>query len=273
MVQKALMARRYCSRAESETSSSPLGGGAAAGGDDVVNSAGPRLPGRARRPYGRRMRRLSLLFALSACSTPDDQVAGEAAEIKLGRLRLSVAPIGRFAHGAFDPDGGVAEIVAHDPLTQRLLVVNGQTNAIDVLDMSDPSALALAATVDLSGYGGGVQSVATHAGVAAAAVQGPVSTDPGSIVFFDVATGGVLDVVEAGALPDMVEFTRDGRYLLSADEGESSPDYSVDPEGSVTVVDLRAGFPATARRATFAAFDGAVPAGVRIGRPGAPASR
>ena len=216
---------------------------------------------------------MAILAGLTGCHADDPEaVSGDRAELARAPRDVALVPIGRFVHGTFNADGGVAEIVAHDPSTQRLLVVNGQANAIDVLDMSDPAALTRVATLELGRFGGGVQSVATHAGVGAAAVQGFVTTDPGRIVFFDVATGAVLDVVTAGALPDMVAFTGDGRYLLSANEGEPSADYAIDPRGSVTIVDLRNGFPASARHVGFEAFDGAVPAGVRIGKRGAPAS-
>ncbi len=47
--------------------------------------------------------------------------------------RLSVRPIGTYSAGAFN--GGAAEIVAHDPATQRLFVVNGASATIDVLDI------------------------------------------------------------------------------------------------------------------------------------------
>jgi len=216
---------------------------------------------------------MMLVAASAGCeSDRPDALDEDGSDLRLGSNQLSVTPIGRFVHGAFTPAGGVAEIVAHDPTTQRLLVVNGQTNAIDVLDMSDPRALTLVTTIDIGSFGGGVQSVASHEGVGVAAIQAFVATDPGSLVFFDVATGAVLDVVPAGALPDMVEFTRDGKYVLSADEGESSPTYDIDPPGSVTIADLRFGFPAAARQVTFEAFDAAVPPGVRIGKPGALAS-
>jgi len=54
----------------------------------------------------------------------------------------------------------------------------------------------------------------------------------------------------------MLTFTPDGRFLLVANEGEPSDDYLVDPEGSVSIVDLGAGLPGTVRAAGFSAFAG-----------------
>ena len=70
--------------------------------------------------------------------------------------------------------------------------------------------------------------------------------------------------MQVGALPDMLTFTPDGRTLLVANEGEPSgygPGHT-DPEGSVSVVDVRDGVPAQAdvRTAGFAGFDRRGPA-------------
>src|SRR5690606_41850090 len=83
-----------------------------------------------------------------------------------------------------------------------------------------------------------------------------------------------IDRVQVGALPDMVTFTPDGRYVLVANEGEPSNDYSVDPEGSVSVVEVLAdgsGF-GTARVAGFGQFEAQkqqlIERGVRTYGPG-----
>ncbi len=39
-------------------------------------------------------------------------------------------------------------------------------------------------------------------------------------------------------MPDMITFTPDGKYVLAANEGEPNGYRSINPEGSVTVIDL-----------------------------------
>jgi 2',3'-cyclic-nucleotide 2'-phosphodiesterase / 3'-nucleotidase / 5'-nucleotidase len=180
--------------------------------------------------------------------------------------------LGSYDHGGFARSA--AEIVAHDPASQRLFVVNAEDSSIDILDISDPAnPVANLSAINISTYGDQANSVDVCNGVVAAAVQADVKTDLGSIVFFDAA-GNFLKSVEAGALPDMVTFTPNCEYVLSANEGEPNS-YgqadSIDPEGSLTVVDLRNGLAnATAKQATFEEFAGEdLDASVRIYGPGA----
>ena len=103
-------------------------------------------------------------------------------------------------------------------------------------------------------------------------------TDPGTVSFFDAATNAALGQVTVGALPDMVTFTRSGDFALVANEGEPEGYCAgdVDPEGSVSVVDLRAGAAAASvRTAGFAAFDADAlrAGGVRVYGPGASAAQ
>lgn len=169
-------------------------------------------------------------------------------------------------------DDSAAEIVSYDAKSQRLFVVNGSAKAVTVLDMQGNQL----ATLDVSAYGS-PNSVAAYDGVVAVAVAADPKTDPGYVVFFDAATGRELKSVAAGALPDMVTFTPDGKYVLTANEGEPNDDYSVDPEGSITLINLRDGVAglteAHVRQLGFAGFnsqkDALAASGVRIFGPNA----
>ncbi len=151
---------------------------------------------------------------------------------------LTLTPLGSYTTGVFD--GGAAEIVAHDPATQRAFVVNATDQTIDVLDISDPASPALVSQIDVTAYGAIANSVAVHDGVLAAAVENTDKQANGAIVFFTTA-GDFIAQVEAGPLPDMITFSPDGSKVLTANEGEPNAAYDVDPEGSVTIVDLSGG--------------------------------
>ena len=93
-------------------------------------------------------------------------------------------------------------------------------------------------------------------GIVAVAIEADPATDPGLVAFYNAGDLSLLGTVAAGALPDMVTFTPDGSRLLVANEGEPSDDYAIDPEGSVTLIDLRAGVAgATATTVGFADFN------------------
>jgi 2',3'-cyclic-nucleotide 2'-phosphodiesterase / 3'-nucleotidase / 5'-nucleotidase len=155
------------------------------------------------------------------------------------------------------PDTTGIEVLAFDRASKRVFAINAGANSVDVVDLANPANPTRVSVIDFAPFGGGVNGVAVHDGLVAVAVEAFTKTDPGSVVFLDAATLDVLGQVPTGALPDMVTFTPDGEYLLVANEGEPSEDYSVDPEGSVTVIDLRAGVAAaTARTAGFSAYVG-----------------
>jgi hypothetical protein len=166
----------------------------------------------------------------------------------------------------------IAEIAAYDPLTRRVFVTNAADRSLDILDIGDPTRLRLVRRVELGAYGLPT-SVTAKWGLVAVAVEGtaPNETELGSVVLLDSA-GRILRSLGVGPGPDMVTFTRDGRRLLVANEGEPSQDYARDPRGSISVIDLRGG-PAGAKAATagFEAFDAdALRArGVRVFGPGA----
>ena len=173
---------------------------------------------------------------------------------------------------------GTAEITAYDADTQRLFVTN--SNSVEILDFSDPSNITSITTVDVSAFGDGVQSVAVSNGIVAAAIAADPATDPGVVLFMDT-DGGSQSTVTVGALPDMLTFTPDGSKVLVANEGEPNDDYSIDPEGSVAVIDVSGGLGdidnTDVTIIDFNAFDGTEAAlnaaNIRIYGPGANASQ
>lgn len=141
-------------------------------------------------------------------------------------------------------EGGAAaaEISAYDPVTKRLFVLNNsallENSRIDVLDLTNPVNLSLLNSIDLSPYGGGINSVAVKDGKLAGALQASDKTQQGTVVVFDTATYALLGIAKVGALPDMLTFSPDGKFILTADEGEAKDDYSYDPVGSVSIIAL-----------------------------------
>ena len=132
---------------------------------------------------------------------------------------------------------GAAEITAFDPTTDRLFAVNnGTENKIDVLDMSNPASVTVIRSISMLPYGGYVNSVAVSNGKLAAAIESTNKQAAGKIVVFNTSTYAEIKSINVGALPDMVTFSPDGNYIISANEGEPSNDYLNDPEGSVSII-------------------------------------
>ncbi|MEL7480179.1 MAG: choice-of-anchor I family protein [Pseudomonadota bacterium] len=186
---------------------------------------------------------------------------------------VTLSSVGVFETGIFDE--GAAEIVTFDPSSDRLFVVNSNDSTIDVLDLSDPASPTLISQIDATALGGGANSIAVSGGILAVAIEATTATDPGLVAFYDAATLSLDGQVTVGALPDMVTFTPDGQTVLVANEGEPSDDLTINPEGSISIIDVSGGA-ATATlegTATFTSFNGMEDAlnadGVRIFLPGA----
>ncbi|MFC0603916.1 choice-of-anchor I family protein [Winogradskyella pulchriflava] len=173
---------------------------------------------------------------------------------------------------------GTAEITAYDPTSQRLFVTN--SSSIEILDFSDPSSISSISSISLPPNTSGVQSVAVSNDMLAAAISANPTTDSGFILFADT-DGNNQVVVTVGALPDMITFTPDGTKLLSANEGEPNGDYSIDPEGSISIIDVTGGLAgidqSDVTTLNFNAFDAQLASlladGVRIFGPGATVSQ
>lgn len=176
-------------------------------------------------------------------------------------------------------DDGTAEIVAFDEETQRLFVLNSTSTKINIVDFSNPAEITEITEVDMTSYGEGATSVAVKNGLVAATVVGVDFAD-GKVVFMDV-NGENVSSVTVGNLPDMVTFTHDGTKVLTANEGQPNSDYTIDPDGSISVIDVTGGLgnisQSDVTTLNFHAFDSQIndlkAAGVRIFGPGATVSQ
>ena len=208
---------------------------------------------------------LALLVALVAGG---ERVGGAA------QKGIELTPLGAYRTNLFDE--GAVEIAAYDPRTRRAFLTFAQQPRVEVVDLSDPMQPTLVDTIDLTPWGetAHATSVSVRDGVLAVAVpQGEDDTAPGKALFFDT-NGTLLSQVTVGALPDMITFTPDGDLVLTANEGQPNQAYTFDPEGSVSIIDMKRGArsltQASVTTAGFAAFnDRRLDRSIRIFGPGA----
>jgi hypothetical protein len=170
-------------------------------------------------------------------------------------------------------DEGAAEIAAYDRRQHKLFVVNNSVSPkVDVVDLSDPANPQLLTSLDMSSYGGSVNSVAVSHGKLAVAVEAVVKQNNGTVVVLDTNNYQLITSLTVGALPDMVTFTKNGKQILVANEGEPNDAYTVDPEGTINIIE-HTGTGWSNTSLNFNAFNGQAAAliaqGLRVYGPGA----
>ncbi len=174
-----------------------------------------------------------------------------------------------YSTGYSSEDGGVAEIVAYNSDNESIYLVNGKEQMIDIVSLESVTGATLNQTlsqtkrIDVTNMISGFTvaditsiSVNTENKLVAVAVQADSYTANGRVLLLDYEGNYVADY-EVGVQPDMVTFSTDGRYVLTANEGEPRDGYTapaVDPKGSVTIIDLSADT-VTPNTVTFDAWD------------------
>jgi hypothetical protein len=199
--------------------------------------------------------------ALAALVVPMNISHQASAQTETG---LGLHYLGRWVSGS---GIGGAEISAYDPATQRIFVTNGATNQIDIVNIANPAKPKKFKSIDLTSKGVfGIQSVAVKNGLVAIATTNLNAQESGRIFFADTngkLIKGVENGVTVGSLPDHVGFSPDGRYVLSANEGEPKSycltngtlPTSTDPYGTVSIIDVSGNVPSAATTLNFEAYN------------------
>ena len=132
-----------------------------------------------------------------------------------------------------------AEISAYDPSTKKLFVVSNEGGAkVEVVDLTNYPTVTKFKTLSYPANAG-INSVAVSNGLLAIALDGASKQGNGDVVVLKTSDLSEVKKITVGAMPDMVTFSPDGNYILSANEGEPSDDYTVDPKGTISIINIK----------------------------------
>lgn len=182
-----------------------------------------------------------------------------------GSTGLDISLAKHYTSGETNTDGGVMEIVSYCSGNGFAYAVNGKSGMLTAIDITTEGEELSGIDINIKemvhddGFEyGDMTSVAVSpdSKLLALALQDASYNKAGRIALFSILENGMIepcDIFTAGIQPDMVTFSPDGEYVLTADEGEPREGYNAeDPEGSVTVVSLEDGISAVIG---FEAFD------------------
>ena len=176
---------------------------------------------------------LAALFILASCN--NDENSNSEPEVVVNENPGTFKEIGSITIGG----EAAAEISAYCEKTKRLFTVNNSgVNQIDVIDITDPTKPMKIGKIDLTAYEGAANSVSVFDGKLAVALESTVNKQGnGKVVIFNTSDYSLIKQVTVGALPDMITFSPDGKFIMTANEGEPNTDYTQDPNGTVSIIE------------------------------------
>ena len=186
--------------------------------------------------------------------------AGDNGQNALTAINASL--IARSVLNTSSPEGA-AEIVQYHQASNTIYAINSSSDnaTVELLDLAsaDESVLTkdsegvinntnmtISSTIDLSENTAGDAnsiSISQQLNLLAVAIAADAKDANGQIAIYDIsgAAPAFLKNITVGVLPDMVTFTPDSSKILVANEGEPSGDYLIDPEGSISIIDITDG--------------------------------
>ncbi|MGE7664336.1 choice-of-anchor I family protein [Ureibacillus composti] len=138
--------------------------------------------------------------------------------------------------------------MAYDETQKLAFVTNGAVNGFDIMSFEDLktgeyTAIESTKRVVLADYG--IQDVTNITSIAAHPTEDLIAiaaygekTEKGYVVFA-TKDGKYVKHVQVGYLPDSLEFAPNGKQLVVANEGEPNDDTTIDPEGSISIIDVQ----------------------------------
>ena len=205
----------------------------------------------------------SLILALTACAHDEGEELALGPQDKPGtNSTISTKLVARAVLNAKSPEGA-AEIVQYHQASGMIYAINssGETATVELIHLAnaDPSLLSadsegvvnntnlhIADTLSLSENTPGDAnsiSISQSLNLLAVAITTKAVDANGHIAFYDISGEQPIFIknVEVGVLPDMVTFTPDSSKVVVANEGEPSNDYTIDPEGSISIIKINNG--------------------------------
>ncbi|MDX2195956.1 MAG: choice-of-anchor I family protein [Cytophagales bacterium] len=183
--------------------------------------------------------------------------------VLISHAQLQLSAFSTTTSLGFNVEGGIAEITTYDPVTKHFFCINGLNNTVVEYDFSTPTGGAVISPVNLVSIlgAGAINSIACHQGLLAVLYEnGTDRTQNGFVQLY--TTSGLATIgapISVGAQPDMITFTPQGDKLLIANEGEPNQWYTVDPEGSISIINVSNPTSPTVQNINFNSLDGTIP--------------
>lgn len=143
--------------------------------------------------------------------------------------------------------GGLAGSIVYNSDNHKAYQVNGSKGILNILPMEKEGSFGETVEIDVKTliedftYGNATSvAVDTVNDYIAVTLEASDYRLNGQVILLDY-DGNLLQHYETGVQPNMVTFTKDGKKMLTSNEGEPRKGYgsgTTDPAGSVTIIDL-----------------------------------
>ena len=198
---------------------------------------------------------LAILLSISTSNANTVQQTTQAAKF----TGINATLVARAILNSESPEGA-AEIVQYQKSTGYIFAINSSGSAakVEILNANSTALtnleqnkegvvtnanMSIIKTINLAEHTkGDANSIAISNSleVLAVAMAAKDTASNGQIAFYDISANTPVFIknVTVGVLPDMVAFSPDSTKVVVANEGEPSGDYTIDPEGSISVINV-----------------------------------